>query len=57
MDVDDLEHGDEIVVELEATVIEVFDDESIDVNLNDHGESILGGINLCIEEEEIKERK
>lgn len=43
-----MEHGDTVTVEVEATVIEVFDNGFVDVNLNDHGTATLGGINLQI---------
>ena len=44
----DYEHGDKVTVELEATVIEQFEDGDIDVNLDNLGECLLGGINLVI---------
>lgn len=50
----DLEHGDEVTLELQATVIEVFDDGTIDVNLDDHGGMSLGGINLFVSDDEIQ---
>lgn len=51
----DYEHGDSVTLEVDATVIEEFDDGMIDVHLDGRKEATLGGVNLLVSPDEIKD--